>query len=48
MIAWWWLILAFVCGGIGGVAVMCLCCAAKEADREVEEMERRIAESGRF
>lgn len=48
MISWWWLIPAFAVGVFAGVSVICLCCAAREADREIEEMERRIAESGRF
>lgn len=48
MISWWWLIPAFAVGVFAGVSVICLCCAAREADREIEEFTRRIEEAGRF
>ncbi len=49
MISWWWLIPAFAVGVFAGVStIICLCCAAREADREIEEFTRRIEEAGRF
>ncbi len=45
MVAWWWILIAGVTGAMGGVAIMCLCIASKQAD---EEVDRFLNEAGRF
>jgi hypothetical protein len=48
MVNAWWLVAAAVVGAFFGMAVICFCVAARDADRELEEFERRLKDAGRF
>jgi len=48
MVNAWWLVVSALGGAFFGMAVICFCVAASDADRELEEFERRLKDAGRF
>ncbi len=48
MINAWWLVIAVIVGAFFGASVICMCVAARDADRELEDFERRMKDAGRF
>ena len=47
-VAWWWVAVAFFCGGGFGIFAVCLCVSAGNADDEMDSIHDQFPEEGHF